>query len=243
MRVLLVGQQSLRSPEKSPRNISYYYYEYADLHGELNNRLARMARQGSDAEAPRGEITERLLALRDGGERAWEALVPLVYDQLRAIAHRHLAREGSPRPFQTTELVHEAYLKLVDQTQVDWHDRDHFFGVASMVMRRILINDAYRRQALKRGGHAERVPLDEETLPAIGDDRAEQLIALDEALKRLDCLNQRYVRVLECRFFGGLSNEETARALSVSPATVKRDWRAARAWLFRELGEPTRRKT
>ena len=198
-----------------------------------------MTQQRPHAEASRGEITERLLALREGDSRAWETLVPLIYDQLRAIAHRHLSRENASLPFQTTELVHEAYLKLVDQTRVQWHDRGHFFAVASMVMRRILVNDAHRRRALKHGGGAQQVPVDEEVLPAITDDQAEQLIELDHALKRLGSLNERQVRVVESRFFGGLSIEEIARALSISPASVKRDWRAARAWLFRELGDST----
>jgi RNA polymerase sigma-70 factor (ECF subfamily) len=189
-------------------------------------------------EASRGDITERLVALRQGECRAWESLVPLVYDQLRALAHRHLCREDASVPFRTTELVHEAYLKLVDQTRVQWHDRAHFFAVASMVMRRILVNDAHRRRALKHGGAAQHVPLDEDLLPTISDKQAEKLIALDVALERLGALNERQMRVVEGRFFGGLSNEEIARAFSISPATVKRDWRAARAWLFRELGEP-----
>lgn len=192
-----------------------------------------------DRHPSRGEITERLLSLCEGDPRGWESLVPLVYDELRAIAHRHLSRENSSVPFRTTELVHEAYLKLVDQTRVQWRDRAHFFAVASMVMRRILINDAHRRRALKRGGGARRVTLDEETLPAISDDQAERLIALDRALERLGSLNERQMRVVEGRFFGGLSNEEIASALSISLATVKRDWRTARAWLFRELGEPS----
>jgi RNA polymerase sigma factor (TIGR02999 family) len=196
-----------------------------------------MTHSGSDGQNPRGEITDRLLALRDAGSAAWESLVPLVYDQLRVLAHRHLLRESASIPLETSDLVHEAYLKLVDQTLVEWHDRAHFFAVASMVMRRILINEAHRRRAKKRWGGATRVPLDEEALPAVTDDRAEQLIAIDEALERLGAMNERQMRVIECRFFGGLSNEEVGYALSVSPATVKRDWRAARAWLFRELGD------
>lgn len=199
-----------------------------------------MVHQGPDSDSFRGDITEQLLALREGESRGWEALAPLVYDELRAIAHRHLSHEGSSSRFRTTELVHEAYLKLVDQTRVQWRDRAHFFAVASMVMRRILINDAHRRRALKHGGGAQRVTLDEERLAAITDDHAEMLIDLDQALKRLGSLNERQMRVVEGRFFGGMSNEEVASALSISPATVKRDWRVARAWLFRELaGRPT----
>jgi RNA polymerase sigma factor (TIGR02999 family) len=196
-----------------------------------------MKEKGADGRATRGEITGRLLTLKEVGPEAWESLVPLVYDELRLIAHRHLRGENPLNPLETTDLVHEAYMKLVDQTRVEWRDRAHFFAVASMVMRRILVNEAHKRRALKRGGGAQRVPLDEEVLPAMSDERAERLIALDEALDRLGAANQRQSRVIECRFFGGLSNEEVALALSVSAATVKRDWRAARAWLFRELGE------
>ncbi|MGH9261784.1 MAG: ECF-type sigma factor, partial [Acidimicrobiales bacterium] len=136
---------------------------------------------GTDPQVPRGEITERLLALRQGGPEGWESLVPLVYDELRAIAHRHLSRESTSVLLETTDLAHEAFLKLVDQTRVEWRDRAHFFAVASMVMRRILVNEAHRRRALKRGGGARPVPLDDTILPAISDERAETLIALDAA--------------------------------------------------------------
>lgn len=184
-----------------------------------------------------GEITERLLALREAGAEAWESLVPLVYDELHALAHRHLRHETDTILIDTTDLVHEAYLKLVDQTRVDWQDRNHFFAVASMVIRRILVNAAHERMALKRGGALRRVSLDESALPAISEQRAEMLIALDEALTRLGSADERLQRVVECRFFGGLSNDEVAAVLSVSTRTVKRDWRAARAWLFHELGD------
>jgi RNA polymerase sigma factor (TIGR02999 family) len=195
-----------------------------------------MTHDGSGAAHSRGEITERLLALRETGSEAWESLVPLVYDQLRAISHRHLRNEPVSIPLETTDLVHEAYLKLVDQSRVEWRDRAHFFAVASMVMRRVLINEAHRRRALKRGGDARQVSLDD-AASAMSEDGAEQLIAIDEALERLGAMNERQMRVIECRFFGGLSNDEVGLALSISPATVKRDWRAARAWLFRELGD------
>ncbi|MHC4236296.1 MAG: ECF-type sigma factor, partial [Planctomycetota bacterium] len=149
----------------------------------------------------------------------------------------HLRHEPHMSLLDTTDLVHEAYLKLVDQTRVDWQDRNHFFAVASMIIRRILVNEAHQRMALKRGGGLRRVPLDESALPAISERRAEMLIALDEALTRLGSADERLQRVVECRFFGGLSNDEVAAVLSVSSRTVKRDWRAARAWLFRELGD------
>jgi RNA polymerase sigma factor (TIGR02999 family) len=184
-----------------------------------------------------GEITERLLALREAGAEAWESLVPLVYDELRALAHRHLRQEPHMSLLDTSDLVHEAYFKLVDQTRVDWQDRSHFFAVASMVIRRILVNSAHQRRAVKRGGGFRRLPLDESVLPAISEERAEMLIALDEALTRLGSADERLQRVVECRFFGGLSNDEVAAVLSISARTVKRDWRAARAWLFRELGD------
>ena len=180
------------------------------------------------------DITEVLLSLRDTGPEGWERLAPLVYDELRAIARGQL-RTGDRQRFQTTALVHEAYIKLVDQTRVEWQDRAHFFAVAAIVMRRILINEAHHRRRQKRGGGHRPVPIDEVQVPVMPEERAEELIALDEALKRLTEMSERQSRVVELRYFGGLSVEETATALSISTATVKRDWRVARAWLFSEI--------
>jgi RNA polymerase sigma-70 factor (ECF subfamily) len=150
--------------------------------------------------ASQGEITERLLALRKGESQAWESLVPMVYDQLRVIAHRHLQRENASLPLRTNELVHEAYLKLVDQTRVQWNDRAHFFAVASMVMRRILVNEVHRRRALKHGGGVREVTLDEAHW--ISDEDLDRIEDLDEALTRLEALSPRQSDLLQHRYFG-----------------------------------------
>lgn len=181
----------------------------------------------------RGEITRLLHDLAAGEEEAFDRLVPVVYDQLRRIARRHMAGEKSGHTLTGTALVHEAYTDLVALNGIDWHDREHFFAVASRVMRRVLVDHAVAKKAQKRGGGRSRVPLHEE-LAAI-EQRPDDLLALDEALKRLSFLDERQSRVVECRFFAGMTIEETATALDVSPATVRRDWTAARAWLNREL--------
>jgi RNA polymerase sigma factor (TIGR02999 family) len=187
----------------------------------------------------RHEISRQLAALRQGGDAdvdAWHDLVPLVYDELRAIARRQLYRERDSHTLSTTALVHEAYMKLANQRRACWRDRAQFFAIASRVMRRILIDYARQHRAEKRGGGGERVPidcldaLDEIQLADIGE-RAELLIALDEALTSLAAIDERLSRVVECRFFGGLSEEETAAALGVTSRTVSRDWVKARAWL------------
>lgn len=160
--------------------------------------------------------------------------MPLVYDELRALATRSLCHERSGHTLQGTALVHEAYLKLVDQRQVRWQDRAHFFAVAAQLMRRILVDHARRHRAAKRGSGEPRLPLveaDVQAAPApLGD-----WLALDRALDRLGALDERQARTVELRFFGGLTIEETAEVLQVSPATVKNDWSVARAWLYREL--------
>jgi RNA polymerase sigma factor (TIGR02999 family) len=160
-------------------------------------------------------------------------LFPLVYEELRRLAHGHLRREATGHTLSTTDLVHQAYVQLSAQTHARWTGRTHFVSVAATAMRRILIDYARAHRSVKRGGTLRRVPLEAVGLPA--EDRAELLLALDEALDRLTAVNERYGRVVECRFFGGLSVEETAEALGTSPATVKRDWTMARAWLNREL--------
>lgn len=185
------------------------------------------------AEGP-GTITDRLVELRDGGDAAMARLFPLVYDQLRGVAHNALRRERTDHTLGTTDLVHEAYLKLVDQTRVQWADRKHFFAVASQAMRRILVDYARRHGAAKRGGNRAPVMLDESAMSV--DDRAHTLVALDEALSRLGDLDERLARVVECRFFGGLTEEETADVLGVTARTVRRDWVKAKGWLYQELG-------
>ena len=165
---------------------------------------------------------------------ALDQLTPRVYKELRRIAGRCMQNERPGRTLQTTALVHEAYLKLIDVTNVDWQHRAHFFAISAQVMRHILLDRARRRVAAKRGGQMPRVNLDE--LPNLGSGRARELIALDDALNALEKLDPRKARVIELRFFGGLSVEETAEVLKVSQDTVMRDWRLARAWLLAELG-------
>ena len=179
-----------------------------------------------------GEITRLLAALRDGDRTALDRLFPLVYAELHGRAHGQLARHRPGDTLSTTALVHEAYLKLTDSAHQTYQDRVHFFAVASRAMRQILVDYARRRMAVKRGG-AHPVSLDPEAVSAPGRD--EELIALDEALGRLESLDERLARTVEMRFFGGLSVEETAAALNVSPRTVKRDWRKARAILYQDI--------
>jgi RNA polymerase sigma-70 factor, ECF subfamily len=189
-----------------------------------------------------GSETTRLLRAWAGGDRAaLERLTPRVYDELRRIAGRFMRNERPGRTLQTTALVHEAYLKLVDVTNVDWQHRAHFFAISAQIMRRILLDRARRGVAAKRGGAMPRVNLDE--VPDIGSGRARELIALDDALSALAEIDSRKARVIELRFFGGLTVEETAEVLGVSPETVLRDWRLARAWLLTEMeSTPPREK-
>jgi RNA polymerase sigma factor (TIGR02999 family) len=178
-------------------------------------------------------ITGTLLACRAGEPNALDRLYPLVYDELRRIAHGQLRRERTDHTLGTTALVHEAYLRLVDQTRVEWADRSHFFAVATQAMRRILVDYARRYRAEKRGGALERVSLSDEML--VADDRADTLIALDDALTRLTEIDARLTRVVECRFFAGLTEQETSQVLGVTVRTVKRDWAKAKGWLNRAL--------
>jgi RNA polymerase sigma factor (TIGR02999 family) len=171
--------------------------------------------------------------MRGGEPDAFHALFPLVYRELRVMAHRQLVKGRPDQLLDTTGLVHEAYLKLVDQTQSTWQDRRHFFAVAATAMRQVIIDAARRRRAQKRGGHVETSVLDEARVGL--DGRAEEILAIDEALGRLAELNERLVRVVELRFFGGLSVEEAAQVLDVTERTVKRDWRKARAFLYHQL--------
>ena len=182
------------------------------------------------------DITAALLALEHGGHAANDRLANLVYDALRAIAHRQLQSERPGHTLQTTGLVHEAYLKLVDQDRARWTDRAQFFALAARAMRRILVDYARRHRALRRGGQLRIQSLDETDAGAVpAAQRADELIALDEALTRLQALDERLSRVVECRFFAGLTEAETAEVLGVTPRTVARDWVKARGWLFQEL--------
>lgn len=180
-------------------------------------------------------ITSLLRALRDGDRSALDRLAPLVYDRLRAMARARMRRERPGHTLETTALVHEAYLELAAADGIDWRDRAHFFAVAARAMRNVLVDHAERRRAQKRGGGVAPVTLDPE-LPALAPACGEEILALHAALERLRALDPRQERVVECRFFAGMTIEETAAALGVAPATVKRDWETARAWLNRELG-------
>jgi len=181
------------------------------------------------------DVTDLLLQLRKGDRDVWEDLIPLVYDGLRRIARRQMRGESERQRLDTTGLVHEAYLRMADQTRVKWQDRAHFYAVAAQCMRRILINDAHRRKAAKRGGDRQPVTLEDAQLGENTFGRPEELIVLDRALGELEDRDRRQARIVECRFFGGLTIDETATALEISPATVKRDWRSARAWLYRRI--------
>ncbi|MGH8250221.1 MAG: ECF-type sigma factor [Steroidobacteraceae bacterium] len=187
------------------------------------------------SETPAGEVTQLLQRWRAGDESALTSLMPLVYDELRALARRHLSRERGSHTLQRTALVHEAFLRMVDQTQVDWKCRSQFLGVASQMMRRVLVDHARRRGAAKRGSDPERVDF-EAALEAMDDDTADvDFESVHQALERLEALDPAQGRLVELRFFGGLSIQEAAAVMEVSPATAKREWAIARAFLQREL--------
>ena len=179
------------------------------------------------------ETTQLLRAWADGDQGALERLTPRVYRTLRRIAGYQMQHERAGHSMQATALVHEAYLELIDVTNVNWQHRAHFFAVSAQIMRHILLDRARRRVAAKRGGTAERINLDE--VPDLSGDRARELIALEDALNSLAQNDERKARVVELRFFGGLSVEETAEVLAVSPETVMRDWKFARSWLQAQL--------
>jgi RNA polymerase sigma factor (TIGR02999 family) len=172
----------------------------------------------------------------EGKQEALDDLLPYVYDELRRQASRFLRRERIGHTLQTTALINEAYLKLIDQQTVNWQNRAHFFGIAAQAMRRILVDYAKARHREKRGGAGENLPLEEATL-VVAAERSIDLVALDEALERLAELDERQERIVELRYFSGLTIEETAEVLRLSPATVKSDWTIAKAWLKREIGK------
>src|SRR5215510_552945 len=179
------------------------------------------------------EVTQLLLAWSNGDKSAMNQLMPLVYGELRRLAKQHMRRERDCHTLQTTELIHEAYLRLIDASRVKLENRRHFFAIASRLMRQALVDLARERGSLKRGGGAERVSLDAALM--VSEQRDDELLALDEALRALAEFDARKSQVVELRFFGGLSVEETAEALEVSVETVHRDWRLARSWLLRWL--------
>ena len=180
------------------------------------------------------EITRMLQEWSGGKQEALDALLPLVYAELHRQASRYLRRERRDHTLQTTALIHEAYLKLIDQREVNWQNRAHFFGIAAQAMRRILVDYAKARHRAKRGGIGEDLPLEAAAL-AVSEERNIDLVALDEALTRLAGFDERQARIVELRYFSGLSIEETAEVLRISPATVKSDWNVAKAWLRHEI--------
>jgi len=188
---------------------------------------------GNIPDQTRADVTRLLVLWTGGNQQAMEDLLPLVYDELRKLARRYLQRERPGHTLQSTALVHEAYLRMIDQHDVSWQGRSHFFGIAAQMMRRILVDHARGRDAAKRGAGACKLTLDEDLLaPA---ERDINLVALDQALDTLSKLDSQQGRIVELRFFAGLSIEETAEVLKISPATVKRDWAMAKAFLSRQL--------
>jgi len=179
------------------------------------------------------ELTQLLIDWCNGDESAPDKLFPLVYAELKRMARRYLRKETPGHTLQTTALVNEAYLRLVDQQRVSWHNRAHFYAIAAQMMRRILVDHARSHACARRGGGAGKISLDE--VASVSDERAAELIALDEALQSLAEVDERRSRVVELRFFGGLSNAEIAEVLQIAPNTVIRDWNMARAWLYQEL--------
>jgi RNA polymerase sigma factor (TIGR02999 family) len=179
------------------------------------------------------DVTQLLIEWSDGDQAALDRLMPLVYDELHRLARRYMRRERPDHTLQATALVNEVYLRLVDQQRASWQDRAQFFAICAMLMRRILVNYAHRRRSAKREGETRLVSLEEAAL--VSKDRAAEFIALDDALRSLESLDPTKSRIVELRFFGGLTIEETAEALHISHATVEREWDLARAWLYQEM--------
>lgn len=182
-----------------------------------------------------GNVTQLLFDWRNGNDDALNQLMPLVYDELRGLAKRYMSRERVSHTLQTNALVNEAYLRLINQQDVDWQNRAHFFAIAAQVMRHLLVDHARAKQYAKRGGGAQQITLDEGL--AIASEQSVDVLALHEALERLAEVDERKSKIVELRYFGGLSAEETAEVLGVSEITIKREWLKAKAWLFRELSQ------
>jgi RNA polymerase sigma factor (TIGR02999 family) len=180
------------------------------------------------------EITQMLIELTDGNTEVVDVILPHIYGELRRLASSYLRRERSDHTLQPTALVHEAYIKLIDQKRVKWQNRAHFFGIAAQVMRRILMDHARKHNAEKRGGEFEKLPLEEEIL-IVSHDKSAELIALDDALEALAQLDEQKAKIVELRYFGGLSIEETAEVMGVSVPTINRQWRMAKAWLYDQI--------
>ena len=202
-----------------------------DQSGDLANRGVEVS--------PAAQVTVILQRMQDGHRSAADQLLPLIYDELRGIAEQMFRQERASHTLQPTALVHEAYLRLVNQPTISWQGRAHFYAVAAQAMRRILINHAEKHASMKRGGDRKRLTLCADT-PEIGvlkTDREVDLLALNDALTRLEAMDERQCRVVEMRYFGGLTVDETAEALGIAPRTVKLDWKMARAWLYVQLNE------
>jgi RNA polymerase sigma-70 factor (ECF subfamily) len=212
----------------------------------LLHKGVRSARKGSaalgrmekplrlEASSPDTDVSALLRAWSDGDQDALQALTPIVYEELHRLARHYMRRERSGHSLQATALVNEAYMRLADYTRMQWQDRAHFFAVSAQAMRRILVDHA-RRHNVKRGGDVQHVSLEDVAVVAQGEDAETDLVALDEALIGLTRIDPRKAQIVELRFFGGLTVEEIGGVLKVSPGTVKRDWRAAKAWLYQEL--------
>ena len=184
------------------------------------------------------QVTQLLLDWGNGDKAALDKLVPVVYQELRRLAAYYMRRERPGHTLQTSALVNEAYMRLVDYSQMRWQSRAHFFAIAAQAMRRILVEHARKRHFAKRGGGAVKVSFDEAAI--VSQEQAADLVALDDALTSLEAMDERKARIVELRYIGGLNIEETAEVLSISPATVQREWRAAKAWLYREIKEGAR---
>ena len=185
------------------------------------------------------EVTQLLIEWSNGDKAALDKLTPLIYDELRRLAHHYMSREHPGHTLQTTAVVNEAYLRLVNRKRVHWQNRAHFFAIAAQLMRSILVDHARSHAYAKRGGGAQKMALDEAMI--ISQERAAEVVALDEALDQLAEIDPRQSRIVEMRFFGGLTIEETAEVLSLSPATIKREWSTAKAWLYHELNKSNER--
>ena len=181
------------------------------------------------------EVTELLIEWSHGDKAALDRLMPLIHEELRRLAHHYMSRERPGHTLQTSALVNEAYLRLVNRKKVHWQNRVHFFAIAAQLMRSILVDHARSHAYTKRGGGARKIALDEAMI--VSQERAAEVVALDEALKELANFDEQQSRIVELRFFAGLTIEETAEVLALSPATIKREWSTARAWLYRELSK------
>lgn len=186
-------------------------------------------------EASTHQVTQLLIDWSNGDQSAFDRLMPLIDEELRRLAHRYMSRERAGHTLQTTALVNEAFLRLVNRKNLQWQNRAHFFGLAAQVMRTILVDHARSHASAKRGGGARNLELDEAMV--ISQQKASEVIALDEALKRLALIDPRQSRIVELRFFGGLTVEEAAEVLHISPVTIKREWSTAKAWLYHELAK------